>query len=340
MRVSLSIIKIFNYEYWPWWVFYLPMTPYWLYLAIKTRSLTYFTSVNPGIEAGGFYGESKIDILKKISSEYLPLTVFIDGLSDFQRVIDSLTTSGLVFPLIAKPNIGERGTNVAKIETLEELKSYHAQIREDYIIQEFITYPIELGVLFSRLPDESKGKVSSVTIKEFLAVVGDGKSSVFQLVGNSARARFQLESLSLKLGDAMNEILPRGEKRLLEPIGNHCRGTMFSNANHLINERLDAVFNKIGAGFEGFYYGRFDLKVMSIEDLYNGKNIKIMELNGVSSDPGHIYDPDYYLWKAYRDLSWHWSRSAEISIQNQKRGFSPLPFHDVWTIIKKHFMHM
>lgn len=338
MRIPLPIIKIINYEYWPWWVFYLPMAPYWLYLAFKTRSFTYFTSVNPGIEAGGFYGESKIDILKKINPRFLPKTVFIEKKSEFEKAIRLLTTSHLVFPVIAKPNIGERGTNVAKIETVEQLKNYHSSTQEDYIIQEFISYPIEFGVLFSRLPNETKGKVSSLTMKEFLTVTGDGKSTIRELIENSTRARFQLEVLKSKLGESIHDNLPENEKLLLEPIGNHCRGTKFVNANHLINGKLDEVFSRIAESFEGFYYGRFDMKVASIEDLYRGENIKIMELNGVSSDPGHIYDPNYQLWKAYRDLRWHWKRGAEISIHNQKRGFQPLPFSEVWAIIKKHFM--
>lgn len=338
MRIPLSIIKIFNYEYWPWWVFYLPMVPYWLYLAFKTRSFTFFTSVNPGIEAGGFYGESKIDILKKINPQFLPKTIFIDKEIEFEKTIHLLTTTQLAFPIIAKPNIGERGTNVAKIETIEQLHNYHSTTQEDYIVQEFISYPIEFGVLFSRLPSESKGRVSSLTMKEFLTVIGDGKSTIKELIESSTRARFQLDGLESRLGASINEQLLENEKRLLEPIGNHCRGTKFVNANHLINEKLDEVFSRIAESFEGFYYGRFDMKVASLEDLYLGENIKIMELNGVSSDPGHIYDPDYRLWNAYRDLRWHWNRSAEISIHNQKRGISPLPFSEVWAIIKKHFM--
>jgi phosphomannomutase len=65
----------------------------------------------------------------------------------------------------------------------------------------------------------------------------------------------------------MMDVLSLGENRLLEPIGNHCRGTKFVNANHLINNQLDEVFSKISEGFEGFYYGRFDMKVESIDDL-------------------------------------------------------------------------
>lgn len=337
MRMPLFLVKFFNYEYWPWWLFYLPMTPYWVYQAIRAKSLTYFTAVNPGIEAGGFYGEYKTEIMKHISPEYLAKTIFISFGTTFEDLLKLLINNNLQYPIIAKPNVGERGTSVAKIYSETELRAYHEATNADYLIQEFITYSIELGVLFSRMPDKKIGKVSSVTLKEFLSVTGDGKSTIEELVLQSNRARFQLDALQKKLAAGMQEILPLGENRLLEPIGNHCRGTKFVNANHLINSQLHDVFTKVSEGFDGFFYGRFDMKVSSIEDLYQGKNIRIMELNGVSSDPGHIYDPRYYLWQAYRDLSWHWKRAADISIINQRNGVKPLLFSEIWAIVRGHF---
>lgn len=337
MRMPLFFVKVFNYEYWPWWLFYLPMTPYWIYQAIRAKSLTFFTAVNPGIEAGGFYGEHKTEIMKNISPEYLAKTIFIPFGTDFEVLPKLLIDNNLQYPVIGKPNVGERGNSVAKIHSETELRAYHETANADYLIQEFITYSIEFGVLFSRMPNETVGKVSSLTLKEFLSVTGDGKSTIEELVLESTRARFQLEALQKRLGNSMQEVLPLGENRLLEPIGNHCRGTKFVNANHLINSQLHDVFTKVAKGFDGFFYGRFDMKVSSIEDLYEGKNIRIMELNGVSSDPGHIYDPRYYLWRAYRDLMWHWKRAANISIVNQKNGVKPLPFSEIWAIVKGHF---
>lgn len=337
MRLPLFLIKIFNYEYWSWWVFYLPMVPYWLLQAFRAKSFTYFTTVNPGIEAGGFYGEQKSEILKYIPQEYLPTTICISPENSFGEVLTHIQLHGLSYPMIAKPNVGERGTAVVKILAETQLKGYHTSIGANYLIQEFVDYPIELGVLFSRMPHEKSGKVSSVTLKEFLTVTGDGQSTIETLIINNTRARFQLEALRNRLGDSLLDVLPLGEKRILEPIGNHCRGTKFVNANQLINDRLDNVFSQIANNFEGFHYGRFDMKVACLEDLYAGKNIRIMELNGVSSDPGHIYDPQYYLWEAYRDLKWHWNRVAEISIANQKRGIKPLPLSEIIRLIKRHF---
>ena len=337
MRTPLFLVKIFNYEYWTWWLFYLPMAPYWIFQAIRAKSLAYFTAVNPGIEAGGFYGEHKTEIMKNISPDYLAKTIFIEQTTAFEKIANLLTINNLDYPIIAKPNVGERGNSVAKIHSADELRQYHANISEDYLIQEFVTFPIELGVLYSRLPNEKVGKVSSVTLKEFLTVTGNGKASIEDLLLESNRARFQLATLQKRLGDGIKEVLPIGEKRLLEPIGNHCRGTKFVNVNHLISRQLDEVFTKVSANYAGFFYGRFDMKVTSIEDLLAGKNIRIMELNGVSSDPGHIYDPNYYLWQAYRDLMWHWKRAADISIQNQQAGIKPLPFRDILAIVKQHF---
>ena len=337
MRVPLILVKIFKYEYWPWWLFYLPLTPYWLYLAVRAKSLTFFTSANPAIEAGGFYGESKVDILNKISADYLPKMLYVEVPIPFLENLQYFDKQGFEYPFIAKPNVGERGFMVTKIENQKQFLDYHQAATYPYIIQDFIDYPVELGLLFSKLPNDQNGIISSITMKEFLTVTGDGRSTILELILQSTRSRFQLEVLQHKLGKGISRILNKDEKLLLEPIGNHCKGTKFINVNHLINSQLNEVLNKIATTIDGFYYGRFDMRVSSIEDLYAGKNIKILELNGVSSDPGHIYDPSYRLWKAYRDLMWHWRRVADISIQNQKRGIAPLPLSKVIGIVKQHF---
>ena len=66
------------------------------------------------------------------------------------------------------------------------------------------------------------------------------------------------------MGDDINRIPINIEKVLLEPIGNHCRGTRFINFNHVINEDLNTAFDKISLPIKGFYYGRFDLKAKTI----------------------------------------------------------------------------
>lgn len=331
-------IKWTKFEYWPWWFFYLPTYPYWLYLAIKTRSIIYFTAANPGIEYGGFFGESKIKILDLVPEQYLPQTLFLSLYLDQDEALEKVQSSGFRFPVILKPNIGERGTAVAKIENELQFEDYWAQKKGDIIVQEFITFPIELGVLYYRYPDGSAHGVSSVTMKEFMAVTGNGQSTVKELMLAEDRFRFQLESVLAKNPTLMTYKPANGEKVLLEPIGNHCRGTKFLNGQELINLQLDQVFGEIASKMDGFFFGRFDMKVSSIEDLYQGKNIKIMEVNGTTSEPAHIYDPNYTVWKAYKDVFYHMKLVSEISVQNMRRGVLPTPKKEFWDALKKHFL--
>lgn len=266
-----------------------------------------------------------MDILNLIDKKYLPSAVFIPTGESWQIVQEKLKTANINLPLIVKPDVGGRGFKVYKIATAEELKSYLSDIAQPVIIQEFISYGLELGIMYARLPNETSGRITSVVEKEFLHVVGDGHSSIGELLNQNQRARFAMGELRERVLSKWNDILPQGEKQLVQPIGNHCLGTMFINANHHINTDLVKVFDEISLPIEGFYYGRFDLRVPNWADLYAGQNIKILELNGATSEPGHVYDPNYRLWKAYRDIMHHMRIVADISAINIRRGFKPTP---------------
>lgn len=337
ISTPLWFIKLFKYEYWTWWIFFLPLAPYWLYLALRNRSLTYFTTVNPCIPDGGVFGESKMDILNLIDSKYLPAAVFVPLGENWDTVVKKLEITKISFPLIVKPDVGGRGFKVYKITTSEELQSYLAAISQPVIIQEYVDYALELGVMYARLPPETSGRITSVVEKEFLSIVGDGRSTVGELLEKSERARFSMAELRERVQEQWNEILPLGERRMVQPIGNHCLGTKFLNANSRINADLVHVFDTIALPIEGFYYGRFDLRVSNWEDLYAGKNIKILELNGATSEPGHVYDPDYRLWKAYRDIMYNMRIVADISAVNIQRGFKPTPFRKLIQISREFF---
>jgi regulator of replication initiation timing len=336
-KVPLFFVKWLNYEYWPFWLFFLPLVPYWIYLAIRAKSFTYFTAANPGIEHGGVFGESKIDILNKINKRYLPKTIFFKSSTPISAVMVMINENQIDFPLIIKPNVGERGDDVEKIDNQLALQTYLNSAGGDLIIQEFVDYEIELGVLYYRFPDSEKTGITSVVVKEFLTVIGDGKSTITELLEENDRARFQLDSLMRKLGDEMNIVLAKGQKRNLQPIGNHCKGTKFLSAMNLLNPKLVQVFDDVALEIEGFYFGRFDLKVKSIEDLYIGKNIKILELNGVTSEPAHIYDPSYSLWRAYSETARNMKMMFRVSRANIKQGVKVTPLFEMIRLVRAHF---
>jgi hypothetical protein len=308
-------LRLTQYEYWHWLSLYILILPYLLWLSIRAKSFRYFLQINPGFDRGGFQHYSKKAVLDLIPEMYKPQTFLVGATDDFFNMIEK---TALPFPIIAKPDMGERGKGVVKLNSLEEARYFSKSIDCKYIIQNFIDYPIEIGVFYSRLPSEQKGKVSSVTLKEFLHIIGDGKSTVKSLIEQNDRALFQYEKLQIRYAEIWNTIIPENERMELEPIGNHNKGTRFINANYLINPDLEAVIEKISRQIPGFQYGRYDLRVSSLADLYEGKNILIMELNGTNSEPTHIYDGSVGLFRALRDLAWHWRKMAQICRENSE----------------------
>ena len=88
----------------------------------------------------------------------------------------------MTYPLIAKPDIGERGFLVEKLTSEKDLLAYLAQTKVNFLIQEFINLPLEISVLYYRMPSASKGHITSFCIKETLKVQGDGASTIEQLM--------------------------------------------------------------------------------------------------------------------------------------------------------------
>lgn len=282
-------------------------------------------------------GESKKKILASFPAKYTPITLSISENAGIATVKNQMQQAGLGYPVIAKPDVGERGSLVEKIDHEQALTSYLLSVQEPVLIQEFIDYPIELGVLYHKKPGASGGQISSVVRKGFLQVVGDGNSTLKALLEREVRAAGRMSYLEKKLGKAMKEVPQKGESILVEPIGNHCRGTAFYNGNELITSRLTGVFDRIAENIPGFYYGRFDLKVKSIDDLYRGENIKILELNGVSSEPAHVYDPEYTLLRAYRDIINHMNIICQIARINHRLGHKRASIFSFAKDLKKHF---
>lgn len=279
-------------------------------------------------------GESKMKILDLVPNKYKAKTLFFPPSVATNSLLEEMRLEGLSFPVICKPDIGERGTLVEKINNITELTRYLGIINQNFLLQEYLDLPIELGVFYYRIPDKPEGVVSSIVIKEMLAVTGDGKSTLKELIINNDRSKLQWEQLKVKFNQDLSLILKDGEQKQLVGIGNHCKGTKFLDGNYLINDELHQTFNKISQEIDGFYFGRYDIRVASIEDLYKG-NIKIMELNGAGSEPAHIYNPGYSILKAYKSIFHHWKVLFKISRVNRSKGVLYLPLKEGWKEYRK-----
>lgn len=270
-------------------------------------------------------GESKFEVLSLVPDTVKPKTILIKLPATREQVLRAIETNGLSFPVIFKPDIGERGWMVRKIKSIADIEQYLSEIKIDFIVQEFVNLPLEYGVFYVRFPSQPQGFVNSITGKEFLSVTGDGSKTLQQLILEKDRAKIQWETLKEVYASQLQDVIPQGKKIELVSIGNHCLGTTFVNCNHLITEKLSASFDTISKKIDGFYFGRFDLRCASEADLEAG-NIKIMELNGCGAEPAHIYHPGSSLVKGIDTIITHWKNLYRVSKENHKRGVPYLSF--------------
>ncbi|MEO8770232.1 MAG: hypothetical protein ABI402_09115 [Ferruginibacter sp.] len=312
-------IKLFNWEYWPFHIVYAPVYVYWMWLAVRSRSFFFFSTSNPTIKNAGFLLESKKEIYDLIPQQYYPLTLLFKHDETPHSIINKVAQRGMKFPLIGKPDIGMQGLAVKKLENENELIDYIAATKVDFLIQEFIPYENEVGIFYYRLPNEKNGKISGIVQKEFLAVTGDGVSTIETLLKKDKRFILQLKTLRISNGEEFNKVLAVGEKHILVPYGNHVRGAKFLDISHLADEALNQSIDDACKKIDGFYFGRMDIRYNTWEELREGKNFSIIELNGAGSEPTHIYDPKNSIFFAWKEIIRHLNILAKISRMNHKK---------------------
>lgn len=317
-------IKIFHWEYWPFHVLYGPVYIVWLWFCLRARSFFFFNTANPSIRNGGFLMESKRDIYNLLPKNYYPPTAFFTAGSNSYEVLDAIQQRDFRFPLIAKPDIGMKGMAVKKLQDEQELAAYVQQSKVNFLVQEFIPWENEAGIFYYRYPNEQTGHISGIVGKEFLAVTGDGHSTVLELLKKDKRYILQVPVLKKTYGEALRKILAVGHSLLLVPYGNHVRGAKFVDLSHRIDEELTRVIDQLCRQVDGFYYGRLDVRYNSWQELREGKNFSIIELNGAGSEPTHMYDPRHTVFFAWKEIIRHWKilwRISRINHHKEKRPY-------------------
>ncbi|MFD1294495.1 D-alanine--D-alanine ligase [Lutibacter holmesii] len=318
--MGASIFK--HWEYWPSYLFYLPNIPYAIYLAIKAKNPVFFSAANPAIQHSGNGSESKFSTLQLIPEAYKPISVFIKANNPISSTLLQMEQNKLTYPLIIKPDIGFRGLLVQRIKTENELLKYLEKHHNlNLIIQEYISFKKECGIFYYRIPSEEKGHITSITLKKYLTVTGDGFSTLKELILKDSRAKLYFDLLKDLHHNNLDSIPIKDEEKILNVIGNHSKGTQFINGKHLITPELEQAIDQIIEQIPNWYYGRLDLKYNSIEDLIALKNFKIIEFNGIISEPTHIYDPtNSSYFKALKEIRKHWKILYRIAILNHSKN--------------------
>jgi membrane protein DedA with SNARE-associated domain len=333
-------------------ILYIPVGLRWFILALRYRSVTLPTVSNPMIETGGFMGESKASVMNMVGeaqkswvAEFAEMHKNGDSAEENLKIAESLIhEKGLTYPVVAKPDIGWNGYGVQLVENGSQLLKYISSFPagERFLLQRPVLYDGEAGVFYVRMPGEAKGRIYSITLRYFPYVIGDGKSTLMELIKTDERTKlradFYLGEKSNHLGfgkDDLDHIPQEGELIRLAFIGSLRVGGLYRDAAYLITPELTEQFDEIAKSMPEFYYGRFDIRFESTDLLKQGKNFTIIEINGAGAEAIQAWDPNVPLIKLYKEFFKAQSLLFKVADMNRKRGFKPMSVRSFIRAIRK-----
>ncbi|KAB8314238.1 hypothetical protein SD81_038840 [Tolypothrix campylonemoides VB511288] len=331
--IGVRIARMRQWEFWPAWLFYVPVVAWILVQAVRTRRPTAFTATNPLMDHGGVVGERKAVALRALAAarpeRVAAFAVVPAGDVDdeaIDRVVDAL--GGL--PLAVKPDIGQRGRGVRIVRDRAALAATLRSMPGDRLVQRYVGGE-EYGVFVVRDPRDGAVRVTSIVHKRFPAVRGDGARTLRRLIHDDARARLIAPLLARTLGDRLDAVPAAGTHVPLVQLGSHCRGAVFEDACALAGPGLQAAMQDVLDALPGFHYGRFDLRCPDAAHLARGEALQVLELNGVTAEPAHVYHPGASLWRAWVAFCAHWRIAYDIGAANARAG---VPTTSAFTLLR------
>src|SRR5690606_5707359 len=157
------------------------------------------------------------------------------------------------WPLVLKPDIGERGSGVAIARTDAEVRAYLERAAGDTIVQAYAP-GFEFGVFYFRRPGEERGQIFSVTDKQFPSVTGDGVRSLETRILADDRAVCMAPFYLRRHAARLSWVPASGEVVLLVELGTHCRGAAFLDGGWVRTPALEAAIDRLSQGFDGFWF--------------------------------------------------------------------------------------
>ena len=337
-QLSAFADRWFQWEFWPAWLFYIPVGIHYLFLACKYRGIALPTVSNPGIETGGMIGESKMALLEELmrvapnhtaEAHMIAGETFEDRVNNLREIMEQ---NAMNFPVIIKPDVGQRGSGVRKVVDTRSAADCLRPGGFPLLVQTYSPGPCEAGVFYYRYPHQERGRIFAITHKVFPCILGDGRHTLGELIDADPRARIMARVYRKRFHDRLDEVLNCGESQRLVEAGNHAQGCIFMDGMFLNSDRLESKIDEISRGIDGFYIGRYDIRYESESQLKHDASFSIVELNGASAEATSIYDPSNTLVKAYQTLFQQWEIVFSIGAANRARGVMPLSAWKLWKI--------
>ena len=330
------------WEFWPVWLFELPVVLHGLGLGLRHRHLTIFTAANPAIPAGGFVERVEERHPGQPERSRQPGRRCGCALRRCRPARRPGRSAVLPARGAARGRSGFASRPQARCRRARPGRHRGALGRRDGVLsrlclrliaQEYVAGE-EFGVFYVRHPAQERGRILSITGKRFPVVVGDGRRCLETLILADDRAVCMAQYyLEANLG-RLDEIPAAAERVQLVEIGNHCRGTVFLDGREHRTPELEAAIETLARSVEGFHFGRFDLRAPSVDHFRAGLGLKVLELNGVTSEATHIYAPGASLLAAYRTLFEQWRLAFEIGAANVALGASPTGVRALFRLLR------
>ena len=316
------------FEFWPGWLFYLPVVAHWIALGVRHGGFSLPTAANPHVATGGLCGESKTSILDQSEGEaralIAPYVTLVTGEADTARAGAAMRAASLALPVVVKPDIGCNGAGVRLAGDEAALSRALAAFPRGValVLQELVAWEGEAGVFYVRRPHEAHGRLTSITLKYAPSVRGDGVATLRALILAHPRHGTVPGIYLPRLRARLDDVPAAGEIVRLVFAGNHCKGSEFRDgsvhATPALAERVDAMMRSM----PDFHFGRVDLRFASLDALRRGE-VRVIEINGVGSEATHIWDPRTRLRDAYATQFAHYRAAFEIGRDMRRRGARP-----------------
>ncbi|MEO8895189.1 MAG: hypothetical protein ABI450_04850, partial [Rhizomicrobium sp.] len=231
----------------PKWLNLIPMIGQWVWLSMKHGSWTLPAAANPQIMAGGMVGERKSEyfrIMGPLASAHVAEFSLLRnsrGPSILKDAEQAMADAGLSYPLILKPDIGWCGFGVRIVRDRAEMASYLASYPagEDIMLQQFVPYEGEAGLYYTRWPDEPKGRITGILLRFFPRVVGNGHSTISELMEQNPRARRLGRDRRSEPCCDVSRIPAAGEIVRLSVTGSTRVGGLYEDASSLVTPELE-----------------------------------------------------------------------------------------------------
>ena len=279
----------------------IPLVVQWVWLAMRYRSLTLPSSLNPAIETGGLVGESKATCLAQIGAAFAGDVAAWTLIRPGEDALQRRHASGWTYPLVAKPDIGWCGYGVRRIDDDAQLAAYAACFpgEASFILQRYAADPNEAGLFYIREPGAETGKVSAMTFRHAPSVTGDGRSKLAEL---ARRAGARNGSLPRQPDAAMRACIPApGQRVALTTVASIRVGARYEDASAHVSAPLACRIDAIARSMPDFHVGRFDVRFASLPALQAGR-FTILEVNGAGAEAIHLWDPALPIHTAYHGV--------------------------------------